>query len=1259
MTDNYRDAFTNRLQTALIGPGADVYGLDDQTELVSTPPLQLYYSGILFPSRSQPRTVEEEAEDDVLPTQSPDSTAPEDEKELESIETGHIVEANQDEEVSGHPTGDSRENAVRDVGESNHFYPSNLGLTCCVDASVTYITLHVALARYRELSDNWRDRRIRFDKYLYESILNHPQFPADLKEAMVYEPQSEIEGILSMPGLPTKFTPTEARNKLKTFRRNAEDKLPVALKRFELLLSSKIYQRVPLTKTEVIDLKLSVPEFPLLKDERTGAALLTCHLKVVAQRGKQYVKVLIANTAAPHPRTKFALSNEALNQKALFQVRLRVEATELCAYKDHIRQNPFDPEGQSMAYQYRHVHAYGIGHGCAVQWESTSSPTWIETTFLPVADIQGVSNDFRPGQEHLLEVARLRNLSIWSSWSQVQTCDKLNEFVYSYADWIETQKAMAAKESAEFAPLSGALIAGQMRNLDRLLANVNLLRMNKKAFKCFRMANTAMYIQMIISQDSRFGKEEKEGADTNAFHKQFPHLYNSLSFFEQYNETGDSDFRTNRPIAYRPFQLAFLLLNIESTLNPQSSDRTETVDLLWFPTGGGKTEAYLALTAFTIIWRRTQFPDQCDGVSVIMRYTLRLLTAQQFERASRLVVALEFMRRQADVLDISLGECPISIGMWVGASTTPNKLTGEGSAQEKLGINSDTHSTLDYQVRLLNKNKAERADLAFEKNPFQISACPWCGCRLITKNESGEFKHGYSIVDKRFRVECRNKHCSFHRQAIPLDVVDESLYRQPPTLLFATVDKFAQLSHVEDGHLFFDSINQQNLPPDLIIQDELHLLNGPLGSVVGLFELMVEMLCTRDGRSPKIIASTATTRNTAKQISNLYGKRVVNIFPAPGLTQDDSYFSVATNTQRRRHVGFMATGKTQLDTQVKALLPNLLFTRAKLYNSEQDANKLNPYWTIVSYYNTLKSVGRIYNKVGDEVLAELRRLHNYHSLSANLAFNHRGLVYRTSELTSRVDSTKIKQTLSQLEKPLDLSTQDDGQLQVSNNTVDLVLASNMFSVGIDIGRLNVMLMNGQPKNSAEYIQASSRVARQYDGLVINLLDANVAREKSYFENYATFHQAYYQYVEPLTVTPFTETAFEKVLNSILVCYVRHIKKRPKNGDAHDFDGNVDELITLVKQRIPDDSDAQEFAELHLQGLAEDWMEKIRDSDQEQSRLKYKEDLITPSEQFGKEFPFSLMQSMREVDTNSLLSITLNPLPHNTDENEVPLEVEQD
>ena len=1242
MNELYRNAFVDRLQTALIGPGADLYGLDPTRELVSTPPLQLYYSGILFPSITRPRTEGEQAQLEQAPLKTDEADEP-------------PVEDNQPEAggVPKQPIGtagyESGENATRDTGETNFFYPANMGLTCCVEPTTTAIKLYVEAAHYRNLTENWKDRSVKMDLVQYEAIMAHPHFPIVFKEALQVEPLSDTEGLVSMPGLPPKFTPTEARARLKGFRSHEGDKLPVAMKRFELLLSSRMYKRIPLSVHETVPLKNGVYDF---FPTDSGGYRAQVHIRVITHNNRRYVKVLLANSAPAHPSKKMAFTSELFNEKALFQVVMRIESATICRYDNPLRDNPFDEEGGSIAYQYRAIQSFGIGHGCAVKWEQKQQPGWVATTYLPIADIPGTSNDFGPGQEHLREVARLRNLSVWSDWSQQMLCDKLAEFAAAYGGWIDNQRAIAQQEPAEYSRWSAPLLAGQSRNHDRLVANIALLRTDKRVYDCFQLANTAMYIQMIISQDGRFGKLEKEWADCKAHAANGGSLYNDLAFFQQYDEYAPNEHRKSGPLAYRPFQLAFLLLNLESTINPQSPDRTDTVDLLWFPTGGGKTEAYLALTAFTILWRRTQFTrpfDNCcehDGVSVIMRYTLRLLTAQQFERASRLIVALEFMRRQQSKLPnaVELGESPISIGMWVGKKTTPNKLE---DARELLGIGSDMFShTLDAQVRQLNREKAETATRAYERSPFQVSACPWCGCRLITKNEAGEYRHGYSVDNKRFKVECRNKHCSFHHQPIPLDVVDESLYRQPPTLLFATVDKFAQLAHVPDSHVLFDSINCQQLPPDLIIQDELHLLNGPLGSIVGLFELIVEMLCSRDGRSPKLIASTATTRNTAYQISNLYGGRQVNVFPPPGLRQDDSYFSVTVSTTRRRHVGFMPTGKTNLDTQVKALLPNLLFSRALLYQQFGDTQALSNYWTLVSYYNSLKQVGKIYNKIGDEIYTELRRLHTYHGLPNSVLFNVQSLEYRTSELTSRVDSTKIKQTLSDLEQPLSLQTNDKGELRVGNNTVDLVLASNMFSVGIDIGRLNIMLMNGQPKNSAEYIQASSRVARQQEGLVINLLDANVAREKSYFENYIDFHQAYYQYVEPLTITPYTATTFRKVLRSVLVCYVRMIRKLPNDGDAHEFDGDIAPLLEFIEKRIGPNPEAYAEAKAELDGLVEDWLEQIRLRQDENDRLTYRDDLIQPTKKMDE--LWALMQSMREVDTTSLLSISFNPIATDDD-----------
>ncbi|MHB9141870.1 MAG: helicase-related protein [Paludibacter sp.] len=571
----------------------------------------------------------------------------------------------------------------------------------------------------------------------------------------------------------------------------------------------------------------------------------------------------------------------------------------------------------------------------------------------------------------------------------------------------------------------------------------------------------------------------KKGVDLEDISTDFN--YNNLDFFKK-----NKSFNPQ----YRPFQLAFFLLNIESIINEKSDDRNTTVDLLWFPTGGGKTEAYLALTAFTIISRRILHKENADGVSVIMRYTLRLLTAQQFERATKLILALDFLRRQfLENTENHFGNYQISIGMWVGASTTPNSFEDANNIYKKVA---------DELTKLNNKKSGD-----FRKvNTFPITTCSWCGCELITKNSYGFYVQGYSATKTSFSTKCINPECAFCNE-LPIYFVDDKIYNKPPTLLFATVDKFAMLSHREEGHKLVNSLDNNKLPPELIIQDELHLLSGPLGSITGLYESIVEMLSSKGDRKPKIIASTATTRNTAHQVAMLYGNRTLSVFPPMGTTYDDNFFSYVSSESKRKHIGFMPTGKTALNSQIR-ILGNMFLARIELFKHLRTKENLsiedailheNNFWTIVSFYNSLKDVGKIYNKVPAEILDYIKLLHNRHQLNRHVyGFNHFGLSARTKELTSRIESNSIKKLLNELEQPFNLSTNEDWTFV--KNSVDLVLASNMFSVGIDIERLNVMLINGQPKNVAEYIQASSRVGRKDKGIVINLLDANRSRDKS-------------------------------------------------------------------------------------------------------------------------------------------------------------------
>ena len=449
------------------------------------------------------------------------------------------------------------------------------------------------------------------------------------------------------------------------------------------------------------------------------------------------------------------------------------------------------------------------------------------------------------------------------------------------------------------------------------------------------------------------------------------------------------------------------------------------------------------------------------------------------------------------------------------------------------------------------------------------------------------------------------------------------------------------LSWQEKAHRFFNSLDPNKLPPDLIIQDELHLLSGPLGSITGIFESVIEILSSKNGRVPKIIASTATTRNTQHQIERLYGNRSVNIFPPTGINYNDSFFAKESTTSKRRYIGFLPTGKTSIDTQLQ-LLAHLLVARIEVYADKNTKDAINNYWTIVSYYNSLKDVGKIFNKVGDEVSTftstlQYRLAQLFQPDFKDFTFNYFGIPNRTQELTSRVESTKIKSVLSEIEKPFDpkkINKSAKGNTYI-NDVVDFVLATNMISVGIDISKLNIMLLNGMPKNVAEYIQASSRVGRSTQGLAISLLNPNRAREKSYFEHFNNFHQAFYKSVEPLSVTPFTENTIEKMLSSLMVSFVRNtVSGMTGNKDVIHFQKEmIEPLKEFINNRYGSHSYESNLFEKKIDELAYDWIERVKKS----GIKEYKQLLKKPAEKYDNQ-DWVLMQSMREIDSNTFISI---------------------
>lgn len=714
--------------------------------------------------------------------------------------------------------------------------------------------------------------------------------------------------------------------------------------------------------------------------------------------------------------------------------------------------------------------------------------------------------------------------------------------VQAYREWIGKREAETPAMGSHRDAADDAMTTAR-RAAERIEAGVALLDANPEAAKAFRFANTTMHQQRVRSEAIRRNVSVEE-----------------------------ADVPKNR--SWRPFQLAFILLNIPSLTDLDDPDRSldpeAGADLLWFPTGGGKTEAYLGLTAYTIAIRRLQgIVDGRDGrygVAVIMRYTFRLLTLQQFQRATALMCACEVERRKDPA---TWGEEPIRIGLWVGGKMTPNYVSGAEKAVRN--AKTDSYSKVDG-------------------DPYQLTACPWCG----TKIERGQHLEvsPFDGGTGRTYIRCGDAfgQCPFGArqsggEGLPVLVVDEEIYRHPPALLIATVDKFAQMpwkgavqnlfGHVthrceRHGFLAVDIDDAPThrpssklpaaktvpvmplRPPDLIIQDELHLISGPLGTLVGLYETAVDELSTWESNGarvrPKVIASTATIRRAPDQVRKLFA-REVSIFPPNGLDPTDNFFSlqrpISDEAPGRLYVGIAARGSRM--KQVLIRLYAAILAAAQQLANEYGEEAVDPYMTLVGYFGSLRELGGMRRLVDDDIASRAYRM------------DRRGLAKRLSpwveELTSRRKSADIPTVLDKLgvkwSAPAERADGRGAKRPGRVRAIDVLLATNMISVGVDVPRLGLMVVNGQPKNTAEYIQATSRVGRneQGPGLVFTVFQWTRPRDISHYEHFRHSHATLYQQVEPLSVTPFASRAIQRGLSSVLVSMIR------LGGD--EFAGNID------------------------------------------------------------------------------------------------------
>ncbi|WP_373491034.1 helicase-related protein [Parasphingorhabdus sp.] len=859
---------------------------------------------------------------------------------------------------------------------------------------------------------------------------------------------------------------------------NAQIRLQCNYARYQLLESDKKpkrqWQRIPVNlKIEAVDLSIGNRMIEL-REHNPLALGAQLHIRCIEAGDRKLATVSLINGSDP------GQGRDELEMATMFQISLKIvplTGTILVPKppRKGISIDHNDRDEASAALLFRNSHEFAAGHTCSAIWAEPENATteWIQSSWLPSSILSGVDN----GGHAVFSKLGKGNVSVdplsaraLALADQKDLREALNQLCGCYADWIELQKQKLDGLSRSDQLVAEENIKTCKQVHDRLIRSVSEVCDNRDLRSAFQMANYAMHIQ------HGWDPEKAKWGD----------------------------------LRWRPFQLGFLLLSASSSAIPDHEDRA-TMDLLWFPTGGGKTEAYLALIALVAFYRRVSDQRNGDGVAAIMRYTLRLLTTQQFARSAAMILACEAMRTgqiKTPFEDRLKGHAPLSIGLWVGGEATPNRL----------------------QVAWASLNGAR--DVA---SPKQLTYCPCCHSQIGWSQES---------TTAPVIARCNNKECNLFGD-LPVWTVDDDVYRERPTLVVGTVDKFAQIVRNPDTNGLF-GIGVGN-PPDLVVQDELHLISGPLGTVAGTYEAAFDLLFSSGGHKPKVIGSTATIKRATEQVRDLFDREACQ-FPPSGIDHDDSGFAVHDlKSKGRRYIGVSTAGRSAKFT-LQAVAASLLQSAMAAFDSPK---KSDPYWTLVGYFNSLRELGGALVLMQDDVTDGI-------DLIAQARKEKARPMQNVDELTSRRTQDEI---LDMLEK-LSIRVGETGSR-------DAVLATNMLSVGVDIPRLGLMVVNGQPKTIAEYIQSTSRVGRgSVSGLVVAILNNAKARDRSHFETFAGWHQTLYRDVEATSVTPFASRARDRALHAALVAAVRHLV--PDMLDRPDIDAEsltrANELVDLIVER---------------------------------------------------------------------------------------------
>lgn len=1038
----------------------------------------------------------------------------------------------------------------------------------------------------------------------------------------------------------------------------------------------KVWQRIPCGGS--INLKLETGMVaPVSVDKENSSVVIQGTVREPNENGDRLVTLFMVNTQTEPESNR--------DMAWVFQPEISAKANGGSSSKAIFRRRPVikadgkDPERESLEMIYRKEVEFSVGHGVAVHadvdTENIELATHIKTVVMPdyevpVTEVPGLRPRDRPALKSMLQDGYL-DMKKLAEMDRTDLVAALKVMTTDYAVWIKEEAlrvggdVIGHDDAAQSALKKCELINQRLEEGIAVLADES----NDKALNSFRFANMAMAKQRI---QSIYALERRRG--------------NKSITVDELN------ISKNR--SWRSFQLAFLLLSIPALAKPEHKDRADPAeafaDLLWFPTGGGKTEAYLGVAAFTMAIRRFQGNlggyDSSRGLAVIMRYTLRLLTLQQFQRATALICAMEVIRREALAKgDNSLGEIPFTIGLWVGNKVTP-------------GTTQASHQAIK-DIRDPEKFNAGSS------SPAQLTSCPWCGEEIdpgkhIEVN-TGKLQTSIFCGDKKGRCEfSKGKTAKLPHPGIPAIVVDEEIYHRPPSMMIATVDKFAMMAWRGATRNLFGKASLECerhgliwkdekcctgnhaksklgaatkvkaispiRPPDLIIQDEFHLISGPLGTMVGLYETAVDELSSweYEGNTikPKIIASTATVRKAKEQVSGVF-MRQVSVFPPHGLDVEDNFFSVQRPIEEhygRRYMGVCSPGSARPAVLIRVYTALLTASQALFDRFGQVAD---PYMTSVGYFNSLRELGGMKRLAEDDVQTRSYRVQM--SLVERPALAQRS-VNNIKELTSRVSSQDIPKYLDQLEVKFKaqydpsegryVTKWDEGE----SRAIDVVLATNMLSVGVDVNRLGVMAVNGQPKSTAEYIQATSRVGRSFPGLVCTVLTWARPRDLSHYETFEHYHATFYKHVEAQSVTPFSPRAMDRGLTGAMLSMMRLGDEdlNPNDGASTLKQTNapvVNEAMKSITDRVwmvEEDVTSRDLAEGCIKDRVDHWVKKNAKAgvtvayEKRGEKIDQKIPLIKSPD--NKEWDrFTVPMSMREVEPGVKLQMnttTLNEGP---------------